>query len=97
MSQADASYVAVNRKGEVTSYVGPDATYYYAMVMLQSSLKFWQKTKMRVNRHVTVTDMLARASRVTQKQYKRTQVAVAIADLEAHLAALRSALPVVTE
>lgn len=93
MSQADESYVVV-RNGVATSFVGPDATHYYAVTMLKCALQFWQKHRMRVNRHVGVRDMLNKASRITNKLYKPSQVEQAIADLEQTLAALRAALPV---
>jgi hypothetical protein len=93
MTGADDSFVEVSKGA--TTFVGPDATLLFAATTLREAIRFYLKTKMKVNRAYTPTVMLAAASRITGKPYKRTQLAQAQADLNTWIDAMKAALPVI--
>ena len=57
----------------------------FNVITLKAGLKIYHKHKIRVNRHLTPAKMLACASRVSGKAYKRGQYQLAIDDLQAWL------------
>lgn len=61
---------------------GEDITVFQARV-LRKALEIWVKHKLRVNRAYTPKAMLATASRITGRDFKRGQYAQAIAALDA--------------
>jgi hypothetical protein len=93
MSGADDSFIEVGK--HATTFVGPDATLLFAATSLRGAIGFYLKTRMKVSRLHTPTAMLAAASRITGKSYKRTQLAQAQADLTAWIEAMKAALPVI--
>ena len=90
------SYIRYNSKGEVTSYVGPDATRYYQVKVLMSGLGML-KQGIKINRHATPTILLKMAGQYTGKQYKQRQYDEALADLQIWATNMLLALPIVTE
>lgn len=87
------SYIAVTTAG--TSFVGRDATSLYAAMTLASGLRLYAKSGIKLSRMHTPGNMLAAATRVTGKQYKRSQYLSAAADLDQWINTMRAALPVV--
>lgn len=63
------------------SFIDPDA---YRVLVLRQALRIHVVSggKMRMTRTATPTRLLAMASEVTGRQYKRGQHAVALADIE---------------
>ena len=90
----EQSYLVTNDRGDVTSYIGPDATQLFRARMVRHGLIGWQKFKMKPSRGVTVTRMLAAAGQYTGKKYKNTQVAEAIDDMDVWVKTMLAALPV---
>jgi hypothetical protein len=92
---ADDSFIEVS--ASATTFVGPDATLLFSATTLRGAIGFYLKTKMKVSRLHTPTAMLAAASRITGKPYKRTQLAQAQADLTTWIDAMKAALPVIDQ
>ena len=90
----EKSYLGVSG-GKVTSYVGPEATEAFRAIAIAQALKLYAKTGMKVNRAYTPTRMLAVASSMTGKTYKRGQYAQAGEDLQNWADAIKAKLPVV--
>jgi hypothetical protein len=76
-----------------TSFVGPDAVSCFAAFALASGLRLYAKTGLRPNRAYTPSAMLAAASRITGKRYKRGQHELAAADVQRWAEEMRDALP----
>jgi hypothetical protein len=87
----------VHLTDSATSYVGYDATRLFAVASLRASIKLYIKTGMKASRAHTPTAMLAAATRVTGKRYKRGQLAKAAEDLDLWIAAMHAALPVIDD
>jgi len=81
--------------GKVTGYVGPEATEAFRAISIGSALKFYAKTGMKVNRVYTPTRMLAVASSMTGKTYKRGQYEQAGDDLIGWANEIKASLPIV--
>ena len=90
----EQSYLVTNDRGDITTYIGPDATQLFRARMVRHGLIGWQKFKMKPSRGVTVTRMLDAASQYTGKKYKTTQVAEAIDDMDVWVKTMLAALPV---
>lgn len=69
----------------MTMFTGPQVQIVQAAV-LKSAIKMYVNTGMKVNTAYTPANMLATASKITGKAYKRGQLKAAWADLEAWLA-----------
>ena len=69
----------------------------FAATTLRGAIGFYLKTRMKVSRLHTPTAMLAAASRITGKPYKRTELAKAEADLSTWIEAMKVALPVIEQ
>jgi hypothetical protein len=95
MSGADDSYIAVDKDGRATTFVGPDATQLFAVTALRGAIGLYMKTRMQVNRAYTPSAMRAAATRITGKPYKRTELAKAHDDLTTWIGAMKAALPIV--
>ena len=91
----DESYLVHDKVGNVTSYVGPDATLLFRARTIRSGLKAWHKHKMLLTRNMTVTKLLSYAGNVTGKKYKKTEVEQAIVDLDVWILNMAAALPMV--
>ena len=76
-----------------TSFVGPDAVEFYAACVVAQALRFYAKTGIRVNRAYTPTAMLAKATSVTGKKYKRGEYVKAADDLTVWAQTMKAALP----
>jgi hypothetical protein len=71
----------------MTAFVGRAGVATYRAIVIKQSIAFYAKTGMKVNRAYTPAAMLMAAESITGKSYKRGQYALAIADLEAWIAA----------
>ena len=92
---SDESFIAAGAGH--TTFVGPDATQLFAATVLRSAIDLYIKTGLRANRAYTPSAMLAAASRITGKAYKRNGLPQASADLTVWIEAMKSALPVVAD
>lgn len=88
------SYIDHGKSGAIT-FSGPDAVAYHRAVSLQFALKLYKDSGGRIipTRGMTITKMLAIATQITQKPYKRGQIDAAIADVKAWADTMRAALP----
>ena len=91
------SYLVANKAGQLTTYVGNDATALFAAIALRSAIRMYVKCGIKASRMYTPTNMRHAASRLTGKAYKQSELAKAGEDLTAWIDAMRSALPVVSE
>jgi hypothetical protein len=89
------SYIQTGKGG--TAFVGPDATAMFAAIALKHGLQMYAKFKMVPNRNWTPPAMLKAASGYTGKAYKRGQHALAAADVQIWIDAMRAALPIVED
>ena len=90
----EQSYLVTNDRGDVTTYIGPDATQLFRARMVRHGLIGWQKFKMKPSRGVTVTRMLDAASGYTGQKYTTKQVSQAIDDMDVWIKTMLTALPV---
>ena len=65
-----------------TSIVGEEAINVYRAVVLRSSIKLYQKTKIIPTRGCTITHMLRLTQEITGHGFKRTELDGAIAALD---------------
>ena len=88
------SYIAIGKGG--TSFVGPDAVQLFAAATIRSAMVLYIATGMKASRTYTPKNMLAAASRITGKPYKRGRggLKLAAADLQLWIDAMKAALPV---
>ena len=90
----EQSYLVTNDRGDVTTYIGPDATQLFRARMVRHGLIGWQKFKMKPSRGVTVTRMLDAASGYTGQKYTTKQVSQDIDDMDVWIKTMLTALPV---
>ncbi len=57
----------------MTSFVGPEQTARFTLVVLRSALKFYVKTGNKVNRMYTLTNMLKTVSKFSGYTYPRSK------------------------
>lgn len=88
------SYLEVNADGQISSYVGEDATRYFQVRILCMGLKAKQRG-IQLARNYTPKRMFETASKYTGKKYKLTDYETAIKDLELWLRTMEAALPIV--
>ena len=86
------SHITVSTGG--TMFVGPDAVALFRAAALASSLGLYAKCGMIPTRGVTITRMLAMATDITKKKYKRGEAAKAQADIKIWCDAMKAALPI---
>ena len=86
------SYLGV-RDGQITSYVGEDATRAFQAIAVAHALRFYAKTGMKMNRMYTPTNMLKVASSITGKKYKARAYVEAADDLQKWANEMKAALP----
>lgn len=91
----EESYVKIS--SSATTYAGPDATNFYRAATLRGSLKLYAECKIIPTRGVTITKMLAMATKYTGKKYKRGEALKAANDISKWIDAMRSALPIIRE
>lgn len=70
----------------MTTFTGTNGVATYRAIALKSGLGLYVKTGIQPNRAWTPMTMLATASAITGKRYKRGQYVLAIADLESWIA-----------
>jgi hypothetical protein len=63
------SFIHAHASGS-TSFVGPDAVGIYRATVIESALRFYARTGMRVNRAYTPTAMMRAASEITGRKFK---------------------------
>jgi hypothetical protein len=83
------------RNGQITAYVGLDATRLYRVRTLKSFIDLHKKTGMKPTRGVTITKMFKMAKEYTGQTYKRGEHDRAVNDLNVWIANMMAALPVV--
>ena len=88
----DNSYI--ERTHGMVTYVGPDATALYRAIMVKHAIAGLQ-VGIIPTRGATMTRVLAAATTITRKPYKRTQAEQAKADLTVWIEAMRAAMPVI--
>ena len=88
------SYVTTSPLGQITSFVGPNATQLFRARVLKNALQLHAKCGIIPSRGITITKMLTLATTYTKKPYRRGQSTQAIEDLNAYCAALEASLPV---
>lgn len=84
--------IVYHESGGVT-FDGPDAVSFVRAAALASSLKLYAKAKIIPTRGVTVTKMLAMASDLTGKKYKRGDALKAAEDVTLWAREMKAALP----
>lgn len=91
------SYISLSPAG--TCYSGPDAVAYFHARSLQGAISLYIKSSGQIipTRGMTITKMLALATKITGKSYKRTQAQAAHDDLQIWTSTMRSALPITSE
>ena len=89
----DHSSVSVGAGG--VSFNGPDAVRLFQAMSLRSGLRLYANTGMKPNSAWTPKNMMALASSITGKTYKARAYKEAVADLDAWIATMKAALPVV--
>lgn len=95
-AQADDSQI-IYHQGGATTFVGHDAIALYRAAALASALGLYASCGMIPTRGVTISKMLAMASDITGKKYKRGDALKAKADVTTWVRELKAALPVVDE
>lgn len=91
----DASHIETS--SGATSFIGPDAIALYATMQLRSAITLYANCGLIPTRGVTITKMLARASQITGKKYKRGHALVAANDLKTFCDVLAAALPIINK
>ena len=76
-----------------TMLAGRDAVSVYAALTLASALKLYANSKMLMTRGATPTVLLAKATEITQKKYKRGEYLKAADDVHAWAIEMRDAIP----
>lgn len=89
------SYIKPFGNGGV-ALVGEDATRLFQAASIKTALGLLARG-IQPTRGYTLTKGLAAATAITGKQYKRTEVEQARADLDAWIVTMRAALPVIKE
>lgn len=89
----EQSYINQGQNGTV-SFVGADATALFAAMVLVRAIRMYVSHGIKASRNYTPANMLAAASRITHKQYKRGQLAMAADDVQKWADTMKAALPV---
>jgi hypothetical protein len=89
------SYIELDEKGNISAYVGPDATRYFQAKVLCMGLRA-RKSGIQLARNYTPKRLFKTATSFTNKPYKITEYDEAIKDLETWLRTMEAALPMVT-
>ena len=96
-SGTEPSSITYDKNGDAVTFAGPDAVELFRVATLKTSISLWVKTKMIPTRGVTITKMLAMATRYTGQRYTPQKAADAVRDLGVWIATMKSALPVIEE
>jgi hypothetical protein len=88
------SYISISPSG--TTYSGPDAVRLQQAITLRSAIKMYVVSSGQIipTRGMGITKMLALATTITGKTYKRSQATQAQADLHIWIETMKSALPI---
>jgi len=73
----------ITHEGGATTFAGRDAVEVFRAKTVASALKLYARTRMKVNRAYTPTNMLAVATEITGKKFKRGQYMEAAEALDA--------------
>lgn len=90
------SYIEYSKHG-TTSFVGKDAVSFYAAAVLASALKLYGEHHIKANRAYTPKNMLAAATRITGKTYKRGAYLQASEDVRQWAQTMKAALPQIVD
>lgn len=88
------SYIKGGRGG--TTFVGPDAVNLFRAATLKSAIGLLTKG-ITPTRGMTMKRALGMAKEYTGKDYKRTQAAQAMADIQIWIDTMKAALPIVSD
>lgn len=93
----DDSFIKHTSSGPM--FVGPDAIRLQQAITLRSAIKMYVMSSGQIipTRGMGITKMLALATTITGKPYKRTQTTEAQADLHIWIETMKSALPIFEE
>lgn len=89
----DDSHIIVNKEGNCSTFVGPDAINYVRAEMLASSLRLYAACKIIPTRGVTATKMLKMAEGYSGKVYKRGEYVKAADDVKKWADEMKAAIP----
>lgn len=90
----DDSHLVVNEDGQISAYIGKDATMFFQARMIYLGLKA-RKSGIQLARNYTPKRLFKAASSFTGKEYKITEYDDAIEDLKTWLMVMETALPIV--
>jgi len=79
--------------GQAAGFSGPQGIDTFRAFVIASALRLYAKTGMKANRAYTPSNMLAAASAMTGKKYKRGQYEQAANDLAEYGNKLKASLP----
>lgn len=79
-----------------TTFQGPDAVALYRAIALKAALLLAERGLV-INRHMSRAKLLAAATALTGKPYKRGAYLAAADDVQAWVEAMKAAMPVVVE
>lgn len=93
----DDSFIKHTSSGPM--FVGPDAVRLQQAITLRSAIKMYVMSSGQIipTRGMGITKMLALATTITGKPYKRTQTAEAQQDLHIWIETMKSALPIFSQ
>jgi len=92
---SEKSYLQIDGSGNITSYVGPEATEAFRAITIAHALRLYAKSGMKVNRAYTPKRMMQVASAMTGHSYKARDYVGAADDLQSWANAIKASLPVV--
>jgi hypothetical protein len=91
------SEIQVDANGRPTAFIGPDAVELVRVTALRRGILTYQRCRMIPTRGVTISKMIAAATKITGKKYRFTdeEYLRAAADLQVWIDTMKAALPVV--
>jgi hypothetical protein len=93
--QTNQDHIRVHSGGGMT-FVGGDAVELYRLAAMRSAINLHKVSGMIPTRGMTITKMLANVTALTGKAYKgKAKHDLALADLDARIAAAKASMPVV--
>lgn len=81
-------------KGGGATYVGPDATNLVRAVHLRGFITLYMRSGMIPTRGLTITKLLTMCKQYTNKTYKRTEQAKAVADMTIWIDTMKLGMPI---
>lgn len=88
------SHIQLDERGRTSSFVGPDAVALFRAATIASGLEMYGKHRIQPNRNWTPKNMLAAATGITKKTYKRGEYLKASEDVKLWVKKMKAAIPV---